>query len=84
MPSLIVADDYQEIRFLVVFFCILQTCVGFILPSLARLRTIYVPNELRRGMISLSLAYANAVIRFGKPTAIVVAIHTPQINLKMA
>ncbi|KAK0605173.1 hypothetical protein LWI29_023726 [Acer saccharum] len=58
----IIAYDYQEIGVLVTLFCLFHACVGFILPSLARLRTMYVPNELRGGMISLSLAPANAAI----------------------
>nr|XP_043607218.1 molybdate-anion transporter [Erigeron canadensis] len=60
----IVAYDYQEIGILVGLFCMFHACVGLILPSLARLRTLYVPNELRGGMISLSLAPANAAILF--------------------
>ncbi|XP_066330623.1 uncharacterized protein [Miscanthus floridulus] len=58
----IVAYDYQEIGPLVIVFCIFHACVGFILPSLARLRTIYLPNELRGGMMSFSLSLANAAI----------------------
>ncbi|CAD6266348.1 unnamed protein product [Miscanthus lutarioriparius] len=58
----IVAYDYQEIGPLVIVFCIFHACVGFILPSLARLRTMYLPNELRGGMMSFSLSLANAVI----------------------
>ncbi|KAL8266211.1 hypothetical protein R6Q59_003555 [Mikania micrantha] len=58
----IVAYDYQEIGILVGLFCLFHACIGLILPSLARLRTLYVPNELRGGMISLSLAPANAAI----------------------
>ncbi|URD72763.1 hypothetical protein MUK42_08137 [Musa troglodytarum] len=58
----IVAYDYQEIGFLVILFCVFHACVGFSLPSLARLRTMYLPNELRGGMISSSLAPANAAI----------------------
>ncbi|KQJ94855.1 molybdate-anion transporter isoform X2 [Brachypodium distachyon] len=58
----IVAYDYQEIGTLVILFCIFHACVGFILPSLARLRTMYLPNELRGGMMSFSLALANAPI----------------------
>ncbi|XP_019424487.1 PREDICTED: molybdate-anion transporter-like [Lupinus angustifolius] len=58
----IVAYDYQEIGVLVTLFCLFHACVGFILPSLARLRTMYVPNELRGGMMGLSLAPANAAI----------------------
>uniref|UniRef100_A0A0D9X3T2 Uncharacterized protein n=1 Tax=Leersia perrieri TaxID=77586 RepID=A0A0D9X3T2_9ORYZ len=59
---LIVAYDYQEIGTLVILFCIFHACVGFILPSLARLRTMYLPNELRGGMMSFSLGLANAAI----------------------
>ncbi|KAM7507169.1 hypothetical protein LguiA_017622 [Lonicera macranthoides] len=60
----IVAYDYQEIGVLVALFCVFHACIGLILPSLARLRTLYVPNELRGGMISLSLAPANAAVLF--------------------
>ena len=114
-------SDLQEIAVLVTLFCLFHACVGLILPSLAKLRTMYaklsvlshnfrrvsckfcyaffvvprfcglnptilpmkkkksyvdlffkfsavncvyryVPNELRGGMISLSLAPANAAI----------------------
>ncbi|XP_030455804.2 uncharacterized protein LOC115676908 isoform X1 [Syzygium oleosum] len=58
----VVAYDYQEIGVLVTLFCLFQACVGVILPSLARLRTMYVPNGLRGGMISFSLAPANAAV----------------------
>ncbi|XP_031396614.1 molybdate-anion transporter [Punica granatum] len=58
----IIAYDYQEIGVLVSLFCLFHACIGIILPSLARLRTMYVPNELRGGMISLSLAPANAAV----------------------
>ncbi|CAO2210341.1 unnamed protein product [Urochloa humidicola] len=58
----IVAYDYQEIGTLVILFCIFHVCVGFIIPSLARLRTMYLPNELRGGMMSFSLSLANAAI----------------------
>ncbi|KAF7809905.1 molybdate-anion transporter [Senna tora] len=58
----IIAYDYQEIGFLVTLFCLFHACVGLILPSLARLRTMYVPNEFRGGMMSLSLVPANAAI----------------------
>ncbi|GAV58738.1 DUF791 domain-containing protein [Cephalotus follicularis] len=58
----IIAYDYQEIGVLVTLFCLFHVCVGMILPSFARLRTMYVPNELRGGMISLSQAPANAAI----------------------
>ncbi|KAL6993822.1 hypothetical protein U1Q18_011935 [Sarracenia purpurea var. burkii] len=60
----IVAYDYQEIGVLVALFCLFHACVGLILPALARLRTMYIPNELRGGMISLSVAPANAAILF--------------------
>ncbi|KAF0900822.1 hypothetical protein E2562_035319 [Oryza meyeriana var. granulata] len=60
----IVAYDYQEIGTLMTLFCIFQACVGLILPSLARLRTMYLPNELRGGMMSFSLGLANAAIIF--------------------
>lgn len=60
----IVAYDYQEIRVLVTLFCLFHACLGLILPSLAKLRTMYVPNELRGGMISLSLAPSNAAMLF--------------------
>ncbi|CAD5190277.1 unnamed protein product [Musa acuminata subsp. malaccensis] len=62
LALLIVAYDYQEIGFLVILFCVFHACVGFSLPSLARLRTMYLPNELRGGMISSSLAPANVAI----------------------
>ncbi|XP_078440585.1 major facilitator superfamily protein [Wolffia australiana] len=58
------AYDYQEIGVLVALFCGFHACCGLILPSLARLRTALVPNELRAGMISFSLAPANASILF--------------------
>ncbi|GMJ08031.1 hypothetical protein like AT2G23093 [Hibiscus trionum] len=60
----IIAYDYQDIGVLVTQFSLFHACIGLILPSLARLRTMYVPNELRGGMISLSLAPANAAILF--------------------
>lgn len=60
----IIAYDYQEIGFLVMLFCLFHGCVGLVLPSLARLRTMYVPNELRGGMISLSLAPTNGAFLF--------------------
>lgn len=55
----IAAYDYQEIAPLVIVFCIFHACVGFILPALARLRTMYLPNELRGGMMSFSMSLAN-------------------------
>ncbi|XP_022977334.1 molybdate-anion transporter-like isoform X2 [Cucurbita maxima] len=60
----IVAFDYQDLGVLVMLFSIFHACVGLIVPLLARLRTMYVPNKLRGGMISLSLAPANAAILF--------------------
>ncbi|KAG5028834.1 hypothetical protein JHK87_012348 [Glycine soja] len=36
----IVAYDYQEIRVSVILFCLFHACVGFVLPSLSRLRTM--------------------------------------------
>ncbi|KAK1385954.1 hypothetical protein POM88_023689 [Heracleum sosnowskyi] len=60
----VVAYDYQEIGVLVTLFCLFHACVGLILPSLARLRTLYVPNELRGGMMSLSLVPVSAAILF--------------------
>ncbi|TYI50343.1 hypothetical protein E1A91_D12G095600v1 [Gossypium mustelinum] len=60
----IIAYDYEEIGVLVTQFSLYHACIGLILPLLARLRTMYVPNELRGGMISLSLASANAAILF--------------------
>ncbi|XP_022751222.1 molybdate-anion transporter-like isoform X3 [Durio zibethinus] len=58
------APTLVEIGVLVTQFSLFHACIGLILPSLARLRTMYVPNELRGGMISLSLAPANAAILF--------------------
>ncbi|CAI0406302.1 unnamed protein product [Linum tenue] len=60
----VIAYDYQEIAVLVSLFCLFHAVVGLIIPSLARLRTMHVPNELRGGMIALSLAPANAGILF--------------------
>ncbi|CAN6906442.1 unnamed protein product [Brassica oleracea var. botrytis] len=60
----IVAYDYQEISTLIVLFCLYHGFAGLVLPLLARLRTMYVPNELRGGMISLSQIPANAAILF--------------------
>ncbi|XP_059293520.1 uncharacterized protein LOC132046786 isoform X2 [Lycium ferocissimum] len=60
----IVAFDYQDIEILVMLFCIFHACVGLVLPSLARLRTMYVPNEVRGGMMCLSIAPSNALMLF--------------------
>ncbi|XP_078439862.1 uncharacterized protein LOC144710073 [Wolffia australiana] len=58
------AYDYPEAGALFALFCGLHACYGMILPSLARLRTALVPNELLAGMIIFSLASANASILF--------------------
>ncbi|KAE8704119.1 Acyl-CoA-binding-like protein isoform 1 [Hibiscus syriacus] len=60
----IIAYDYQDIGVLVTQFFLFHACIGLNLPSLARLRTMYVSNGLCGGMISLSLAPANAAILF--------------------
>ncbi|PIN00573.1 putative sugar transporter [Handroanthus impetiginosus] len=60
----VVAYDYQEIGVLVTLFCLFHTCIGVVLPSLARLRTMYVPNDIRGGIMSLSLMPANAAVLF--------------------
>ncbi|KAL0450200.1 UNVERIFIED_CONTAM: hypothetical protein Slati_1576400 [Sesamum latifolium] len=60
----VVAYDYQEIGVLMTLFCLFHACVGVALPSLARLRTMHVPNEVRGGMMSLSLLPANAAVLF--------------------
>ncbi|GAB2259929.1 hypothetical protein Droror1_Dr00010784 [Drosera rotundifolia] len=57
-----VAYDYQEIGVLLVLFCIFHACAGLMLPSLARLRTMYVPNECRAAMMSMSLVPAFAAL----------------------
>ncbi|EPS73560.1 hypothetical protein M569_01195, partial [Genlisea aurea] len=59
-----VAYDYQEIEVLMILFCVFHACAGVVLPSLARLRTVYVPNEIRGGMMSLSAVPANAALLF--------------------
>ncbi|CAK9144020.1 unnamed protein product [Ilex paraguariensis] len=58
------APTIVKIGVLVTLFCLFHACMGLVLPSLARLRTMYVPNEMRGGMISLSVAPANAAILF--------------------
>ncbi|KAJ4826656.1 hypothetical protein Tsubulata_001536 [Turnera subulata] len=60
----LVAYDYQEIGVLVMLFCLFHAGVGLAAPSLARLRTMHVPDDLRGGMMSISLAPANATILF--------------------
>lgn len=59
-----VAYDYQDIGVLVVLFCLFHASVGLVLPSLAKLRSMYVPNEFRGGMMSLSQAPANIIFFF--------------------
>lgn len=59
-----VAYDYQDIGVLVVLFCLFHASAGLVLPSLAKLRSMYVPNELRGGMMSLSQAPANIIFFF--------------------
>ncbi|ERN13373.1 hypothetical protein AMTRI_Chr09g41740 [Amborella trichopoda] len=56
------AFDYQEIWFLVAVFCIFHACVGFILPSLARLRSLFVPNDHRAAMMSMYHAVASCMV----------------------
>ncbi|GAB2279608.1 hypothetical protein Dimus_014251 [Dionaea muscipula] len=58
----VVAYDYQEIGVLLLLFCLFHGCAGLMLPSLARLRTMYVPNEFRARMMSISLAPAYAAL----------------------
>ncbi|KAL9257226.1 hypothetical protein AKJ16_DCAP06385 [Drosera capensis] len=58
----VMAYDYQEIGVLLVLFCIFHACTGLMLPSLARLRTMYVPNECRAAMMSMSLVPAFAAL----------------------
>jgi hypothetical protein len=48
----VLAYDYQEIGVLVALFCLFNACVGIISPSLARLRSIYVSNDMRTGLLS--------------------------------
>ncbi|CAN1269163.1 Poly(A)-specific ribonuclease PARN-like [Linum perenne] len=60
----VVAYDYQEIAVLVSLFCLFHAVAGLITPSLARLRTMHVPNELRGGMIALSLAPSHAAVLY--------------------
>ncbi|KAI9077769.1 hypothetical protein K1719_040255 [Acacia pycnantha] len=57
-----VGREQMETGVLVTLFILFHACVGLILPSLARLRTMYVPNEFRGGMVGLSLAPANVAI----------------------
>ncbi|KAJ8550016.1 hypothetical protein K7X08_033723 [Anisodus acutangulus] len=44
--------------------CYSHPCMGLVLPSFGRLRTMYVPNKLRGGMMSLSLAPSNTLLLF--------------------
>nr|XP_009780165.1 PREDICTED: molybdate-anion transporter-like isoform X2 [Nicotiana sylvestris] len=43
----IVAYDYQEIKVLVMLFSIFHACMGLVLPSFARLRTMYILCALK-------------------------------------
>ncbi|CAF1860883.1 unnamed protein product [Brassica napus] len=52
----------QEVRTLETHFCLFHGFAGLVLPLLAILRTMYVPNTLRGGMISVSHVPANAAI----------------------
>nr|XP_010316004.1 uncharacterized protein LOC101255646 isoform X2 [Solanum lycopersicum] len=58
------APTIVDVEILLMLFCIFHACVGLVLPSLARLRTMYVPNDLRGGMMSLSIAPSNALMLF--------------------
>lgn len=58
------AYDYQEVGVLVALFCLFNACVGIISPSLARLRSIYMPNDMRAGMISISRVPVNIAVVF--------------------
>jgi hypothetical protein len=58
------AYDYQEIGVLVALFCLFNACVGIISPSLARLRSIYVSNDMRAGMVNLFRVPANLAVVF--------------------
>eukprot|EP00249_Psilotum_nudum_P016047 c25631_g1_i2 orf=230-1588(+) len=58
------AYDYQEIGILVASFCAFHICSGIAWPSLARLRSIYIPNDHRAGVISLFRMPFNAAIVF--------------------
>ena len=60
----VLAYDYQEIRVLVALFCLFNACVGIISPSLARLRSIYVSNDMRAGMVNLFCVPANLAVVF--------------------
>lgn len=65
MLSLMVpAYDYQEIGVLVTAFCIFHICYGIAWPTLARLRSIYIPTEQRASVISLFRVPVNIAVVF--------------------
>jgi hypothetical protein len=47
------AYDYQEIGVLVALFHLFNACDGIISPSLTRLRSIYVSNDMRVGRVNI-------------------------------
>ncbi|KAG0619184.1 hypothetical protein M758_4G122300 [Ceratodon purpureus] len=47
------AYDHQELRVLLWCFCVFHICVGIALPSLARLRSMYIPNDRRAAVMSI-------------------------------
>ncbi|KAG6557965.1 hypothetical protein Mapa_000144 [Marchantia paleacea] len=53
LALLVPAYDHQEIGVLVTAFCAYHICVGISLPSLAYLRSIYIQNDRRAGVLSL-------------------------------
>ncbi|KAL2631766.1 hypothetical protein R1flu_016452 [Riccia fluitans] len=52
LALLVPAYDHQEIGVLVTVFCIYHVCVGIAWPSLAYLRSIYISNDRRAGVLS--------------------------------
>ncbi|KAH7292802.1 hypothetical protein KP509_29G086400 [Ceratopteris richardii] len=61
---MIPAYDYQEIGVLVSAFCIFHVCFGISWPFLARLRSIYIPNEHRAAVITMFQVPAHAAAVF--------------------
>ncbi|XP_024372470.1 uncharacterized protein [Physcomitrium patens] len=47
------AYNHQEVKVLLWCFCVFHTCVGIALPSLARLRSLYIPNDRRAAVMSI-------------------------------
>lgn len=47
------AYAHQELRVLLWCFCVFHICVGVALPSLARLRSMYIPNDRRAAVMSI-------------------------------